>query len=399
MSVTTPPTITTLPAAPSPTQAQEDFDNAAYTWSAALPQFRTEIGAVATNVYSNATAAEAAAIAAETAKTGAESSALLASEWATKTGSPVAAGEYSAKHHAQQAANSAAGAATARAEAEALVEKYQGALGADPTLDKTGGPITAGDWYIHSPSGFIRAYDGVSWVNSVNVTAGVSSLNGQQGGLTLKTVNGLGLLGSGGITVGDVAGPTSSVDNEIVLFSGTGGKTIKRATGSGLAKLTGGVLSTASAGVDYQSPIGTISGIAKGNGANALTAATAGTDYAKPDTASSWTAEQTFKEVKDTVFTITDAAGFQIDPANGSIQTITLGASRTPAATNFESGQAVLLGIDDGAAYSITWTTVNPTWVKAGGGGSAPTLATTGFTWVLLWKVGSVIYASEVGKP
>ena len=160
-----------------------------------------------------------------------------------------------------------------------------------------------------------------------------------------------------------------------------------------------GAHSIAVAGTDYQAPIGTISGIAKGNGANALTAATAGTDYAKPDTASSWTAEQTFKEVTDTVFTITDAAGFQIDPANGAIQVVTLGASRTPAATNFGAGQTVLLGIDDGTAYTITWTTVNPTWVKPGGTASAPTLGTTGYTWVLLWKVGSVIYGAEVGRP
>ena len=174
-----------------------------------------------------------------------------------------------------------------------------------------------------------------------------------------------------------ISGVPSSVDNEIALFSGTGGKTLKRATTSGVLKASSGVLS----------------------------AATAGTDYVAPGTSSTFTAAQAFngqvtlKEVKDTVFTITDTAGFQIDPANGSIQTVTLGASRTPAATNFEAGQCVLLGIDDGAAYSITWTTVAPTWVKAGGTASAPTLATTGYTWILLWKVGTTIYASEVGKP
>lgn len=54
---------------------------------------------------------------------------------------------------------------------------------------------------------------------------------------------------SGVITVavsaatGDVAGPSSSVDSEVAVFSGTGGKTIKRAAGTGYAKLTSGVLS------------------------------------------------------------------------------------------------------------------------------------------------------------
>jgi hypothetical protein len=122
-------------------------------------------------------------------------------------------------------------------------------------------------------------------------------------------------------------------------------------------------------------------------------------DTAKLDVAQSWAAQQTFKELKDTVHTITDGAGFEIDPANGSVQVVTLGASRTPVATNFEAGQTVLLGIDDGSAYAITWSSVNPTWVKSGGSASAPTLATTGYTWILLYKVGSVIYASVVGAP
>ncbi len=46
----------------------------------------------------------------------------------------------------------------------------------------------------------------------------------------------------------------SSVDNEIVLFSGTGGKTLKRATGTGLATLTSGVLGSVTA------PSGTVVG-------------------------------------------------------------------------------------------------------------------------------------------
>ena len=122
-------------------------------------------------------------------------------------------------------------------------------------------------------------------------------------------------------------------------------------------------------------------------------------DTAKTDVAHTFSAQQTFTEVKDTVHTISDGAGFEIDPANGSIQVVTLGDDRTPAATNFEAGQVVLLGIDDGTDYTVTWTTVAVTWVKAGGTAAAPTLATTGYTWVLLWKVGSTIYGTEVGQP
>lgn len=88
--------------------------------------------------------------------------------------------------------------------------------------------------------------------------------------------------GADGAGVGDLVGPAASVDGELALYDGTTGKLLKRASTTGILKAASGVLSGASAGTDYQAPIGTISGIAKGNGANALTAATAGTDYVAP---------------------------------------------------------------------------------------------------------------------
>lgn len=93
------------------------------------------------------------------------------------------------------------------------------------------------------------------------------------------------------------------------------------------------------------------------------------------------------------IFTITDAAAFEIDPANGSWQAITLGASRTPKATNFQNGQTVTLYVDDGAGYTLTWTdaTFGSTGVKWLGG-SAPILATTGLTWITLWKIAGQVY-------
>jgi hypothetical protein len=97
---------------------------------------------------------------------------------------------------------------------------------------------------------------------------------------------------------------------------------------------------------------------------------------------------KTITGTKETVYTITDGAGFEIDPANGGIQTVTLGASRSPAATNFAAGQSMILGIDDGTTYSITWPTITWATITA----TAPTLATSGYTWVVLWKVGSTLY-------
>ena len=70
--------------------------------------------------------------------------------------------------------------------------------------------------------------------------------------------------GTDGLGTGDFSSNTAtSVDGEIVLFSGTGGKTGKRATTTGLAKLTSGVLSAATAGTDYMNA-GTTSAITVG---------------------------------------------------------------------------------------------------------------------------------------
>lgn len=76
-----------------------------------------------------------------------------------------------------------------------------------------------------------------------------------------------------------IAGPSASVDSEIALFSGTGGATLKRMSGSGLVKVASGVASVASSGTDY-APATSGSAILKGNGSGGFSSAAAGTDYA-----------------------------------------------------------------------------------------------------------------------
>jgi hypothetical protein len=96
----------------------------------------------------------------------------------------------------------------------------------------------------------------------------------------------------------------------------------------------------------------------------------------------------------ENVFTITDGASVDLDPANGTVQLWTLGANRTPTATNFAAGQSMTLMINDGTARTITWTTIGVVWV----GGTAPTLATSGYTVIELWEVGTTIYGALVGS-
>ena len=92
----------------------------------------------------------------------------------------------------------------------------------------------------------------------------------------------------------------------------------------------------------------------------------------------------------ETPYAITDGGSVDINPANGAIQTWTLGAGRTPTASSFVAGQSVTLLVDDGTAYSITWTSISPTWLNTSG--TAPTLKTSGYTLIVLFKVGSTIY-------
>lgn len=105
--------------------------------------------------------------------------------------------------------------------------------------------------------------------------------------------------------------------------------------------------------------------------------------------------------ILEDVFTITDGAAFEIDPGNGSIQLITLGANRTPKATNFAAGEAVTLMVDDGTAYTLTWT--DATFGGSGvvwktDSGAAPTLNTSGYTVIVLWKVSTQVYGARVGN-
>ena len=114
---------------------------------------------------------------------------------------------------------------------------------------------------------------------------------------------------------------------------------------------------------------------------NANTALTSG--------ANTWTAQQTFGELKETAYSLTGTA---IDPANGSIQYKTLSANTT-FTESLEDGQSVVLRLEGGATYTVTWPTM--TWITSGGN-VAPTLNGTKDV-VVIWQENSTVYGAYVG--
>ena len=202
---------------------------------------------------------------------------------------------------------------------------------------------------VNYMDGVITAYSGTSMTVLVDGTAGSGTyaawfvtLTGSVGGVTSFSGNSTGLTPATATTGAISLGGTLNVAN-----GGTGATT---STGTGST-----VLSTAPA----------------------LSGATLNDGYTEE------------------VFAVVDAAGAVLDPNNGSIQTWTLGASRTPTQANWAAGQSITLMIDDGTAYTVTWTTLGVVWET--NGGVAPTLATTGYTVIVLWKVGTTIYGARVG--
>lgn len=159
-------TIPALPAAPLPTDTPAEFNSKAFAFLAALDPWADAADALAVEVNADA----------DTATTQAGVATTQAGIATTQAGI--------ATTQAGIATTKAGEAAGSAAEAASLVEKYQGALATDPALDKDGNPLTEGDWYVNTITGFLRAYNGTAWVQGVSALAGVSSLNGQTGDLT-----------------------------------------------------------------------------------------------------------------------------------------------------------------------------------------------------------------------
>ena len=82
-----------------------------------------------------------------------------------------------------------------------------------------------------------------------------------------------------------------------------------------------------------------------------------------------------------------------LDPANGTIQVLTLTGNVTSVTDSLANGESITIVFSTGgSSYTIAgWPTTK--WV----GGSAPTIDTTNNSIIVLWKANSVLYGMESG--
>jgi hypothetical protein len=119
------------------------------------------------------------------------------------------------------------------------------------------------------PPAFLSASSAITSSGNITLTYNGTAIPTTSGGTGLNSLGTAGQVlrvnsGATGLeyatlpTGGDVSGPASSVDSQIAIFNGSGGKTIKAATTTGLLKATAGVVTAASAGTDFIEPGGAL---------------------------------------------------------------------------------------------------------------------------------------------
>lgn len=97
--------------------------------------------------------------------------------------------------------------------------------------------------------------------------------------------------------------------------------------------------------------------------------------------------------VVDNTTTVSYASSIALSYTNGAIQTVTLTGNVT-FTDSLNDGEAIVLMLNGGASHTVTWTAVTK-WVT-GSGNAAPTL--TASDAIILWKIGSSVYAATAGS-
>jgi hypothetical protein len=298
----------------------------------------------ASNASSSASAASTSASNASTSATNASNSASTATTQATNASTSAS----NASTSATNAATSASSAATAQTAAESardatlaaydsFDDRYLGAKTSNPTVDNDGNTLVAGALYFNSVDGAMQLWTGSAWVAAY--------------------VSGSGYLAA--------ANNLSDVAN-----TGTARTNLGLAIGTNVQAYAANLTTWAGTTAPSVTVVGTT------------------------DTQTLTNKTLTNPTVTSYIETVYSLSGTAIDPANGTIQTKTLGANTT-FTESLADGQSVVLMLNP-VTYTVTWPTM--TWINTLGSGATPTLEASSTNVVVIWQVGGTVYGNWAGS-
>lgn len=377
-------------------------------------------------------------------------SATAAATSATNAANSASAAATSASNAATSESNAATSETNAAASYDSFDDRYLGAKSSSPALDNDGDALLTGALYFDTTADEMRVYNGTSWVAAGSAVNGTSErqtytatasqttfaitydvgfvdvyLNGVKlvAGTDFTATSGTNVVLTTGATSGDIVdivaygafnlantytqtaadAKFAQVANNLSDLASASTARTNLGLGTMAVETATDYVATADIGSTVQ---GYDAGLAYLDGLNFTDESSFKTgvnleigvdvqaydaDTAKLDVAQTYTAQQTFGELKETVFTLATSGTVALDPANGSIQTC---ASSGPTFTDsLEAGQTLVLHITGGDSSPVTFPTV--TWVTSGGN-VAPT-ATASDVFVF-WKISTTLYGAYVGN-
>jgi len=266
------------------------------------------------------------------------------------------------------------------------------------SVPSTTGSGASGTWGIDISGNAANATSATSATTATNLAGGAAnrvpyqSASGTTTFVAAPTVtnsylkwNGTALgwdtVSGGGGGSGDVVGPASATDNQIVLFDGTTGDFIKAATTTGLLKASTGVIAAAVSGTDYApATSGSANQLLASNGTGGFTNLTTGTGVVTAlgvNTGSSGAfivnGGALGTPLSGTVTNLTGTASININgtvgattPSTGAFTT--LSASSTVSGTGFSTYLASPPAIGGTTAAAGSFTTLSASSTVSGTG-------------------------------